>query len=218
MTHHLLLADDHALFRDAVEAVLAGELGADITVAGDLSTVIKLLAGADDFDLVLLDLYMPGIDGLDTIRDLMNDYPTQSIAILSGRAYSSDVAALRDIGLHGFFAKDMRLDQLANGINLVLSGQRFFPADHIDPPSPNDGSLPVRPHDDATKSDPVEGLTDRERDVAHHLLHGLSNRAIARKLDIASSTVKMHVRHICQKLSADNRTDAARILLQANFR
>jgi len=200
-----------------VEGVLSVKLNADITVAGDLSTVTNLLADGHGFDLILLDLYMPGIDGLDTIHGLMNDYPTQPIAILSGRAYSSDVAALRDLGLYGFFAKDMRLDQLANGIELVLSGQRFFPADHIDPPSPNDGSLPVSRNDTSPTSDPVGNLTDRERDVAYHLLYGLSNRAIARKLNIASSTVKMHVRHICQKLSADNRTDAARILLQADF-
>jgi DNA-binding NarL/FixJ family response regulator len=215
MTYHLLLADDHALFRDGVINALGTHMGVKVTATGDMDSVIDCLNNGGSYDLILLDLYMPGIDGLHTIAKFLKNYPDQTVAILSGQAYESDVVALRDLGLHGFFAKDMNLHQLAKGIELVLSGQRFFPTDHHNPPTPTDGSLPV---DQSNKhSNPIDELTDREREVAAHLLHGLSNRAIGRKLNIASSTVKMHVRHICQKLSADNRTDAARILLRSGF-
>ena len=218
---HLLIADDHTLFRDAMSQYLTrSNPDAEISTVKNLDEAIKYLEDHDSVpDLVLLDLNMPGMNGLEGFKKLRDTYPDASVALLSGVAEISDVQNAMDMGAVGYFPKTLSGRAMLKAIELVLSGEKFIPVDHATNglmPSyfsdSNKGS-PTAPLPIHTKSPRKEpdgiGLTPREQEVLEHLGQGLSNKEIARELDLQEVTIKLHVRGICRKLEVNNRTQAA---------
>lgn len=210
----LLLADDHTLFRDALSQYLErAEPGAEIIRARDLHEVFATLKGMESAapDLVLLDLRMPGMSGLEGFRRLREQYPSIPIALMSGIAEPDDVRQAMALGAVGYFPKTLSGRALVKAIQLVLTGEKYLPVD------PESNSLMPSYYSNGNRAQPpmVAGgpermpMTPREQEVLTYLVQGHTNKEIARALDLQVVTIKLHVRGICRKLGAANRTQAA---------
>lgn len=214
----LLLADDHTLFRDAlVQYIERAEPGAEVLLAKDLPGAVEFLAAGQEPDLVLLDLKMPGMHGLEGLKSVRATYPTIPVALMSGVAEPQDVKAAMDMGAVGYFPKTLSGKALLKAIQLVLAGERFLPIDRETNevmPSYYNGGYPsaggrASYGQGAASNGAADNLTPRESEVLTYLLRGASNKEIAASLNLQVVTVKLHVRGICRKLGAKNRTQAA---------
>lgn len=220
----LLLADDHTLFRDAlVQYIERAEAGAEILLAKDFHEVIDIMKENPNPDLILLDLRMPGMNGMEGFRILKRDYPGVPVALMSGVAESSDVKAAMDLGAVGYFPKTLSGKALLKAIQLVLTGEKFVPLENatnrIMPSYYNGGHNANGASSYQGLNESQEGisipesvhvnLTPRETEVLSYLGEGASNKEIANALGLQVVTVKLHVRGVCRKLGAKNRTQAA---------
>lgn len=184
----VLIADDHAIFRQGLSELLAGEKG--VAVAGSardgseaLSMTCTLLP-----DVLILDLSMPGLDGFEVtrrVRDLRLDV---KVLVLSMHKDSGSIRRALDLGADGYIMKEDAFDELAKAIEVVMGGERFL-------------SPPVRAAVNRMAGDPeVESLTGRERQVVSLIAAGKSTREIASELGIGIKTVETHRQHVMEKL------------------
>lgn len=210
----LLVADDHILFRDAlVQYIERAEQEIAVSVAHDLRGVINAVEEGLVPDLILLDLRMPGMHGLQGIQKVHERAPAVPVVLMSGSAEKADVERALEMGVRGYFPKTMSGKAMMNAIKDVVAGQPYVPMDHN-----TDDILPSYYHSyDGSGVGPAKAgvngaeikLTPREKEVLLYLLQGQANKEIARALDLQVVTVKLHVRGICRKLGAKNRTQAA---------
>lgn len=206
----MLLADDHTLFREIiVDFILKSYEYSDVVTAKDFHDGKQKIEQCQLFDLVILDLKMPGMNGLEGLQELMTIYDDLPIAIMSGVAKSDMISEALEMGAAGYFPKTLSPQAMMSGIQMILDGEKFIPVD-----SKKMGLIPAYYDDDAEVCDMGKTtndiqLTPREKDVLGYLLQGLSNKEIASDLGLQLVTVKLHIRGICRKLDADNRTQAA---------
>jgi DNA-binding NarL/FixJ family response regulator len=219
----ILIADDHALFRDALaEYIQRAKPECKISTARNLEEALDHIERDPDFNLVLLDLRMPGMKGLSGLEKIRQSYPDIPVALMSGLAESDDVKEAINLGAAGYFPKTLSGQAMMKAIELVLAGERFVPLDHHSNTIMASYQNDHRPLLQSVKSyqglheegDDFTGpsktkLTPREQEVLKHLAKGETNKDIARALDLQVVTVKLHVRGICKKLNATNRTQAA---------
>src|SRR5882672_5065876 len=205
----VLIADDHPLYCDALRAVVPQACpGADIGEAASQEEVLAAVAGAHAFDLVLLDLNLPGATGLSCLHALRRMAPTTPIVVVSA---VGDPKVMQDAimsGASAFIPKSAPSLVLINALKVIIAGGTYMPT----------GIVAALRHADNNpgRSD----LTLRQRRVLELLSTGLSNKRIARELDISEITVKAHVSAIFRKLGVTNRTQAgleARRVLDANY-
>lgn len=191
---HLLIADDHDLLRDALRSHLERALpGTEVLGAGSVDAALALLTSRQDIDLLLLDLRMPGMNGLDGLSRIRAAHPQVKVALMSGEAGPGDIRTALALGAIGFLPKTLPGEAMVDAVRRLANGESFVP----------DGAI------DGAAGDQAVGLTRREREVLDFLLKGLSNKEIARRLVLEEVTVKLHVRGVCRKLKARNRTQAA---------
>ncbi len=195
----ILLVDDHPLVRDAMQHVLA-ELGDDTTVvgAGDVPSALVLMEAHTDFDLVLLDLALPGPSGMAALEMVREHHPATPVVVLSGSDDPSTVLNALDRGAMGFIPKCSSAVIIVNAIRLVLSGGIYIP-----PQAVNHSAPPSRPD-----SAPELTLTERQTEVLALMVRGYPNKSICRALNLAEGTVKIHVAAILKALNVSNRTQA----------
>ena len=215
----ILIADDHTLFRDAIVAYMKRvDEDTQVVLAEDYYQTREHLSEDSDFDLTLLDLKMPGMNGLEGLRQIRQDFPDMRVALLSGVAEKDHVIQAMEIGAHGFFPKTLSGKSLMKAIELVVAGERFLPIDHekntIQPAYYNGDTVSSGfGFEETSQNEYIGGdfpqLTKRETEVLGYLVKGASNKEIARALDLQIVTIKLHVRGICRKLNAKNRTQAA---------
>jgi DNA-binding NarL/FixJ family response regulator len=197
----ILLADDHVLVRDALKSYIE-RLADDATVfaVSSFPEALALARREVGLDLVILDFRMPGMNGLEGLIRMREVFPRTPVVIMSGLARPQDISAAMAAGAAGFFPKTLNGAALVSAVRLVLAGERFVPsADHA-----GSGRNEPQMEDEATSS-----LTAREREVLDLLTKGMSNKEIARQLELQEVTIKLHVRGICRKLGTKNRTQAA---------
>ena len=194
---NILIADDHDLVRDTIAAYLETVDGFNVFTAQDLNATLEVMSGLDSIDLLILDYNMPGMDGLQGLDRAIKSYPATKVALMSGVA-NRDVAnnaLARDA--RGFIPKSLSAVSFINAIKFILSGERYLPFDFA-------SSSPAgKNHSDFTN------ISGREMQTLEQLCIGLSNKEIARNLDIQEVTVKLHVKNIFSKLGVSNRTQAA---------
>jgi DNA-binding NarL/FixJ family response regulator len=198
----ILLADDHELVRDALIALLDQEADMSLTAANDLPDAMERLG--DGFDLVLLDYDMPGMDGLNGLEK-MKAATQVPVAILSGSANRDVAQDALDRGAAGFLPKTMESKTLAHAIRFMAAGEIYAPIKF----------LTTAPED--TLPEIAKQMTKRELQVLECLCRGLSNKEIAREVELQEVTVKLHVKTACRKLGAKNRTQAAIMAKEAGI-
>ncbi|MFN4059361.1 response regulator [Paracoccus hibiscisoli] len=189
----ILLADDHSLVREAVCAFLTAEGFEDVTGVSSLHEALDRVADDAPFDLVLLDYDMPGMNGLDGLSRMRAAMGARPVAMLTGSASPAVARQALDAGARGFLPKTLSAKSLAAAIQFIAAGGVFAPYDLM-------AAAPTRPAD---------GLTQRESEVLSGLCEGKSNKEIANDLNLQEVTIKLHVKTLCRKLGARNRTQAA---------
>jgi len=201
----LLLADDHSLFREGIRMVLESLAGEPLTVveASDFPQVLSQVRALNDIDVALVDLSMPGMDGLSAIGAIRRAAPDLYLVVVSASEDPQVVRRALDAGAHGYISKSAGSAEMMKGIRSVLEGDIF-----VAPPVSAAEAVPVKPGDfDAERLRTL--LTPRQRDVLAMLRQGKSNKEVARDLNLAEITVKLHVTAILRSLGCENRTQAA---------
>jgi two-component system, NarL family, nitrate/nitrite response regulator NarL len=194
-TMKILLADDHDLVRETIAAFLASTGFETVHGTGSLDEAIMAYRSWGPFDLVLLDLNMPGMGGQDGLGRMIEVAGDTPVAIISGVAQPDKVQAAIDAGARGFLPKTMSAKSISAAIRFMAAGEIYMPYALMQQGTVADGF----------------DLKPRERDVLRGLAEGLSNKEIALKLDLQEVTVKLHIKTLSRKLNARNRTHAAMI-------
>ncbi len=185
----LLIVDDHAVVREGLEAMLAADPGiTHITTAANGADAIRLCT-AETPDVVLLDLRMPGGDGLSVLDTIRARWPTVRVLLLSANASTTEVLRARHAGAAGHLSKSTDRAALLAAIQLSAAGGTCFT---------DDGARVVDDH----------GLSARELEVLSHLGRGLSNDDLGRVLGVSAETIKSHLKSVFAKLGVTGRTEA----------
>ena len=206
MSIRILLIDDHSLLRSGIRLLL--EKQPDFEVVAEAGDGIEGVKRAQQHkpDVILLDLNMPGLSGLETLLLLMQDNPACAVIILTVSEEAEELGqALRD-GARGYLIKNIEGDALAAAIRRAAAGEAV-----IDAAMTAKLVAQFRAQPQAAASAPAERdkLTAREREIVQCLAKGESNKEIARHLDVAESTVKIHVQNILKKLNLSSRVQVA---------
>ncbi|RME72443.1 MAG: DNA-binding response regulator [Chloroflexi bacterium] len=207
----VILADDHPVVRRGLAAIV--DVEDDIEVVGEAEDGVQAVALAKSLrpDVVLMDLQMPGLDGVAAIRQIRADLPQTHIIILTTFADEEYIFDGIVAGARGYLLKDAPPDQLIEAIRAAYRGESLLDPEVAARILDRFSSMMTRqsppPHPPADTPSPPE-LTRREMEVLHLMAQGARNKDIARTLVIAEQTVKIHVGNILGKLNASNRTEA----------
>lgn len=196
----LLIADDHDLVRESLAALLKQEDDFRVTTVASLHDALDAVPNAGNFDLVLLDYKMPGMNGLDGIARMIEANQGRPVALMSGDASRRIAEEAIASGAAGFIPKTMASRSMASSLRFMIAGGVFVPYDFL------------------RQEDKLAGdLSQRETEVLRGIAAGKSNKEIARELDLQEVTIKLHVKTLSRKLNARNRTHAAMIARDMNF-
>lgn len=196
----ILIADDHDLVREAIAAYLRSDGVEAVDHASSLDGALSAVAAAEGgYDVILLDYDMPGMAGLKGLARMRDAAAETPVALISGAANRSVAEEALAMGAAGFVPKTMAAGSLVNAVRFMAAGEQY---------------APVKWMTEAEKEEAnplAEKLSERELQVLGGLCHGKSNKEIARDLDLQEVTIKLHVKTLCRKLDAKNRTQAAMI-------
>jgi two-component system, NarL family, nitrate/nitrite response regulator NarL len=210
----ILVVDDHTLFRRGLIALL--RQNHRFTVVGEAGDAGEAQRRASELqpDVILLDNHLPGVTGVDALPGLTEAAPAARVLMLTVSEDEHDLAGALRAGAHGYLLKTMDSDGLAQAIERAASGESvvspemtgklvsaFQQASARSPAGAAPPSSPV--------ADRLQSLSPRESEILRHIARGASNKEIARALDIAETTVKIHVQHILRKLDLSSRVQAA---------
>lgn len=203
----LLIADDHTLVRDGLKHTLS-EMQKSISFveAENGQQVKEALNTHNNVDLVLLDLFMPDIDGFTLISYVCNNHPSIPVVVISASNDPHHMRKVLDLGASGFIPKSTIRDVMLTALKLVISGGVYIPPDMLANPTPQ----PVEPNTTQNADDEniKAKLTSRQVDVLQLLAQGDQNKHIAEKLNISEHTIKIHITAIFKALKVTNRTQA----------
>jgi DNA-binding NarL/FixJ family response regulator len=193
----LLLADDHDLVLETLASFLASQDEFQVETCGSLDAACEKISNDIAYDLVLLDYSMPGMDGLAGLKKAIDASFGRPVALMSGTASKTIAQDAIDAGAIGFLPKTMAAKSLVNAVRFMAMGETYIPLDFLNAEEEN------------TPAPLSDVLTERELQVLSGLCRGFSNKEIARELDLQEVTIKLHVKTLCRKLDAKNRTQAA---------
>jgi two-component system nitrate/nitrite response regulator NarL len=214
----LMVVDDHSLFRRGLLSLLSQDGRFEVvSEAGDMGEALRLVARAGP-DLILLDNHLPGVRGVDGIPALKEAYPSARVLMLTVSEDEADLAAAMQAGADGYLLKTVESDQLCDAIVKVLAGEsvispemmsKFVAAFRAKPTAVMAGASNQGPGTVALDGRDLTSLSTREMAILKLIARGDSNKLIARALDIAETTVKVHVQHIFRKLQLSSRVQVA---------
>ena len=199
----ILIVDDHALFRQGLRFLLRDlDEQLDISESGDCAQALAL--AAEVFDIVLLDLHMPGVAGIEALTSMRQAFETSRIVVLSGEEDPRQVRRAIDAGAVGFIPKSSTPEVLLSALRLVLADGIYLPTvalKGVDEPAPGAS--------EAISGDRLrDTLSERQVDVLRKAVQGKANKVIARELSISEGTVKAHLSAAFRALGVHNRTEA----------
>lgn len=201
----ILIADDHDLLRDTLVLFLENEGSMEIDAVASFDQARVRIEAEEAFDLILLDYNMPGMNGLDGLRTAIAMKDGQRVALISGEATRKIAEQALEAGAAGFVPKSLPAKSFVNAVKFMAMGEQYAPLDFMTA-------------EEETASNPLAAkLTERELQVLEGLTKGLSNKEIARNLDIQEPTVKLHMKTLYRKVGAANRTQAALIAREAGL-
>lgn len=203
----ILLVDDHSVVKEGLRALL--EQYGDMSVVGEASNGQEALVEAERLqpDLVLLDMKMPGMGGIDTISALKHRFPLVRVLVFTSFAEESQVRDAIGAGALGYLLKDALKEDLARAVRAVADGQAW-----LHPQAQRQMLSWLR-----RPPSPIDQLTARERDVLVLLAQGLNNKLIARSLGLSEGTIKGYVSQVLDKLGVNDRTQAALLAHKAGL-
>ena len=210
MMAKILLADDHAVVRKGLRAILEKELsGCTVIEAADGVRAVDL-ARREEPELAVVDISMPGLNGLEAIRQIIRRSPGIRILVLSLHTEEAIVRRAFEYGASGYLLKECAVDELVGAVKAVFIGKRYLSAGL--PASVREAVRRKRKQDQI--SDPLEMLTSREREVLGLLAEGHNNSAIAQQLFISPETVKTHRKNLMRKLDVHNLPALVKLALE----
>jgi two-component system, NarL family, nitrate/nitrite response regulator NarL len=203
----ILIADDHAMFREGLRRLLDAEPGFEVVGEAESAEEAILVARDLEPDIILLDLAMPGKDGLHALHALGADTPEPAIILLTASITADEIVRAIQLGAHGIILKESTTRVLFDAIRQVLKGQYWIHPERV-------SDLVQALKRSSTSAKPTSrskdfGLTPRERDIVGMVVAGYSNPDIGRKCSISEQTVKHHVSNIFDKLGVYNRVELA---------
>lgn len=208
----VLLIDDHSLVRKGLEVMLQSR---GVEIAASVDSGIQGIEQARLLkpDIILLDVHMPEMNGLETLAQLRKDGIDIPVLMLTMSRDEADLQGALQNGAQGYLLKDMEPEDLVPALNSALQGDNVVAKELI-------GSLTrivqgkTEEPKDKKQTTPISGLTPREHEILCHIAEGQSNKTIARALDITDGTVKLHVKSILRKLDVHSRVEAAVIAVE----
>ncbi|MFB6326401.1 two-component system response regulator NarL [Pantoea deleyi] len=208
----LLLIDDHPMLRSGLKQLMALDPRLQVVAEAGNGTEGLALAQQHDPDLILLDLNMPGLNGLDTLTQLREMALSGRVVVFSVSDNEEDVVSALKRGADGYLLKDMEPEALLKALYQAAAGQIVL-SEALTPilVARLREAQPARPRD-------ISQLTRREREILLLISDGMTNKAIARKLAISESTVKVHVKYLLKKMNLKSRLEAAVWALQNGLR
>ena len=198
--NQILLVDDHPLFAEALGTLVERSFPESKVAAATSLEQAEELLNNDQFDLMLLDVQLPGTRGLDGVHQMLERHPDVPIIVISGSATSSDVAQVVEWGARGFLPKTLPSRVLASAIETVANGGTYLPAELLSQ---------MLQREEADEAAHLNRLSPREVEILGLLARGQSNKEIARELGLQEITVKVHLSSIYRKLDVRNRVEAA---------
>ncbi len=214
----VLVADDHQLVIDALEKYLV-RIDPDVEVirASKFAETLDNVRESPGFDLIILDLYLPDMTGLEGLTLLHSQCPEIPIVMISGIANRREIMDALERGAAGFIPKDLSSTMIVKALELVLSGERYIPSILVAGRSLIEKEPGYSGKVTRDTGSVFGKLTRREREVLALLLNGYSNKEIARNIDVKEITVAFHLRGVFKKLGVSNRTQAAAKALRAGW-
>ncbi len=207
----LLVVDDHTLFRRGLIALLSQDERFEVVgEAGDVSEALRVLPSAQP-DLVLLDNHLPGVKGVDAIPSFKEGMPELRVMMLTVSEDEDDLSRALQGGADGYLLKTSESDQLCDAIVKVSEGQSMISPQMMGKlvAALRGQSAAVRAVEQPASAQGIDKLSPREKEILALIAKGQSNKVIARELDIAETTVKIHVQHIFKKLDLSSRVQVA---------
>ncbi|MCS6986246.1 MAG: response regulator transcription factor [Sphingomonadaceae bacterium] len=207
----VLIVDDHPLVRDGLRTILAVAFDScELFEAATLEEAVGVIRREGDFDLVLLDLNIPGAHGFSGLRTLRREFPTLPVVIVSAATEKGLVDGALAEGASGFIPKSLKRSQLVDAVRHVLAGEIYVPADFAEANRPDPEEADIRSR--------IASLTPQQRVVLGLVVEGKPNKLIARELDVTLTTVKSHMSAILAKLGVYSRTQAVVLANRVGFR
>ncbi len=206
----IIVADDHALVRGGlVQLVKLVEENVEIIESNDFNQTLEFLADDQEIDLLLLDLMMPGMTGIDNIKQICQDHPDVPVIVVSVRENIASIRNALAAGAVGYIPKTSSPDVMMSAIKLVLSGGVYVPP-HVLGLTVATEDIPTDQliDDGIDNSKGYSTLTKRQQEVLDLMALGKSNKEIADELGLTTGTVKMHSSRIFKTLNVQNRTEA----------
>ncbi|HSL30283.1 MAG TPA: response regulator transcription factor [Anaerolineales bacterium] len=201
-TIRILIADDHAIVREGLRALLATEPGLELVAEATDGVQAVSKANALKPDVILLDMVMPRMDGQEAIVEIKKNWPEARIIVLTSFSDDERVFSAIRSGALGYLLKDSSPHDLLHAIHTVANGEGFL--------SPTIASKVIREINQPPKLPPTKDpLTEREMEILKHVAQGMTNDEIAEQLVVSERTVRTHVSNILAKLQLANRTQAA---------
>jgi two-component system, NarL family, response regulator LiaR len=204
MTINILLVDDHAVVRSGLSKFLI--VNKDLKLVGEASDGAEAvqMVSLHQPDVVLMDLMMPGMDGIAATREIHQKYPNVKVIVLTSFHDQNMVQGALQAGAIGYLQKNVTARELGIAIRSAFDGKMTLSAE----------ATQVLAHSVAQPQIQGEQLTERERDVLKAMVDGLNNREIADRLTVSLGTVKFHVSNIFQKLGIDSRVEAVKMAIE----
>ena len=213
ISFNFLIADDHPLYREAILGVLSiGYPNAPTVECESIEQVEAYLAGGLLPDLLLLDLNMPGVQGLDGLERIRNQWPFVPVAVISAEDNRHTVMNAMALGAVGFIPKSLSRSAMAHAISTILSGDMFIPQEVLRFTHPD-----LNPIQSTFSKEALLTLTAKQLKVLQQLSTGASNKQIADHLHLSESTVKTHVSEVLKRLGVQNRVQAANMANSVDF-
>jgi len=201
---HLLLIDDHALFREGLKFLLRGlDEHLAIDEAGSVAAAIAR-QDSGPFDLILLDLNLPGVGNLEALATIRGAFPQAPVVVLSGEDDPRMIRATIEHGAMGFVPKSSTPEILIQALRLILAHGVYLPVSALDSEEAHAGAAETPRDPDAL----LRNMSARQIEVLHCVIQGQPNKLIARNLALSESTVKAHLSAVFRSLGARNRTEA----------
>jgi DNA-binding NarL/FixJ family response regulator len=203
----IIIAEDHPMFRNALALMLRRLMPEanliEVASHGDLE---RALASHGSVRMVLLDLRIPGANGLSSLVFLRGEFPEVPVAIISAGAYAETVSRARQLGAAAFIPKSAPVETIAQAVSCVIHGEPWFAQQE---------AVPARA--EPRLQDQLTTLTPQQFRVLKYLADGLLNKQIAEKIDVSEGTVRAHVTAILRKLGVSTRTQAALLVTEMDL-